>query len=517
MPRINPSALLRTANGYSSSLPRRALARPPLSSTPALMTRRLQSTTTGPATGNAQQKASTEPPKEEQAPKDDEEKLPWWKRGLKVNWMFTTLAGFGALVTIYGVLEFYSTLTRWPQPVRKPLRAALKAKMRGDYGKAEQYFREALEVALELGPAALEPDPLLKISGIYAELAAVLELRLQRISAFVELRTALELFGSDPLRLPTSVASPTEAAALGGGPGGEWISPTYALTEKDHVRAIGLYQKLGQLALEVASSPKAPTYESTIVEGINVSPHQVFKDWDDAAEYYLSSALNTMLKIGLQPPASPASAPSPENPVILGRDINLPSAAPSENPEDPEQGGQVDKRGLCMTMESLSEVHSRKGEYNVAGQLLLQAVSVLMPAGEEEPPLRDRCQAAMLMTTISSHALHPPSSKALKVSRSWSLRALQVAQQSLASEGEKGSLNDSPLEAAAAVCERARAVGLHNLGMIAEMEKDYPGAQNLFNKALSVARETGFSEGKRESLAALRRVQKLAEAAVNAK
>ncbi|WVQ73742.1 hypothetical protein IAR50_003322 [Cryptococcus sp. DSM 104548] len=514
MPRLNPSSLIRTTNACSSSLPRRALARPlALSSTPALMTRRLQSTGTGPAAENAQQKASIEPPNNGEAPQNDEQ-VPWWKKGLKVNWMFTALAGFGALVTIYGVLEFYSTLTRWPQPVRKPLRAALKAKMRGDYGKAEQYFREALEAALELGPAALEPDPLLKISGIYAELAAVLELRLQRISAFVELRTALEHFGPDPLRLPSSRA---EAPSPAGGPGGEWISPTYALTEKDHIRAIGLYQKLGQLALEAASSPKAPTYESTIIEGITVSPHQVFKDWDDAAEYYLSSALNTMLKIGLRPPSSPASAPTPENPVILGRDIQLPSAAPSENPEDPEQGGQVDKRGLCMTMESLSEVHARKREYNTAGQLLLQAVSVLMPPGEEEPPLRDRCQAAMLMTTISSHALHPPTSKALKVSRSWSLRALQVSQQALAGEGEKGSLNDSPLEAAAAVCERARAVGLHNLGMIAEMDKDYVGAQNLFNKSLAVARETGFAEGKRESLAALRRVQKLAEAAVASK
>lgn len=39
------------------------------------------------------------------------------------------------------------------------------------------------------------------------------------------------------------------------------------------------------------------------------------------------------------------------------------------------------------------------------------------------------------------------------------------------------------------------------------MEKDHAGAQNFFKKALAASRETGFVEGKREALAALRRVQ----------
>ncbi|OXM76416.1 hypothetical protein C364_05872 [Cryptococcus neoformans Bt63] len=502
MPRITPAAILRSTSATRQPLTSRAAIRPILSpAIPSLLAtpRRYQSTSQQP---NEHSKAETKAPD----PKSTESKpqgAKGGKKGLKVSWIFSGLAGLGALVTIYGLLEFYSTLTTWPKEVRKPLRAALKAKLRGDYGKAETFFREALEIALQLGPSALQPEPLLKISGIYVELANVLEIQRQRVSAFVELRTALEMFGPDPLRRPAALPLP-EATALGGGPGGQWIGEGYRLTERDHVRAIGLYQKLGQLALEVASSPTGSTYASTLGEG---STEQMFKTWDDAAEYYLSSALTSMLHLGL--PGS-SSTPSTGGPVILGRDVSLPEALPSENPEDVDQGGQVDKRGLGMTMESLSEVYARKGQYDMAGQLLLQAISLLLPPqSKETTPMRDRCQAAMLMTTVSSHALHPPTPKSLKVSRSWSLRSLQLSQQALA-EAEGGSFKDTPLEAAEAVCQRARAVGLHNMGMLAEMEKDYAGAQNLFKKALAASRETGFVEGKREALAALRRVQSLA-------
>jgi hypothetical protein len=53
----------------------------------------------------------------------------------------------------------------------------------------------------------------------------------------------------------------------------------------------------------------------------------------------------------------------------------------------------VDKRGLGMTMEALAEVYTRKGRSDLAGQLLLQAVSTLLPPQSEQPPsLLDQCQ-----------------------------------------------------------------------------------------------------------------------------
>ncbi|WWC99127.1 hypothetical protein V866_006022 [Kwoniella sp. B9012] len=449
------------------------------------------------------------------------------KGGLKISWIFSGLAGLGALVTIYGLLEFYSTLKTWPKAVRIPLRAALKAKLRQDYMKSEKYFREALEVALTLGPSALEPEPLQKITGIYVELANVLELMGQRVTAFEELRNAADLLGPKPIRQPGLEGS------------GEWIGQSYRLNDKDHIRAIGLYQKLGQISLDISNSTRAPSYTPPTRSEYEISTPtgKKVENWNEASEYYLSSALTAMLKLGLTKSTTSTIGASNQNQqVVLGRDVDLPSG---EISEDADQGGSVDKRGLGMTMESLSEVYAKKGQYDLAAQLLLQAVSLLLPPGSQvTPPVRDRCQgepvlrvlrtgdiadtshpklhtypAAMLMTTISSHALKQSSpqinaARSIKISKSWSLRSLQLSEEALR-DSESENFKDSPYEASIAICSRAKSVGLYNLGMLAEMEGDLPGALNLFQKSLSASRETGFKEGKREAAAAIRRVQSL--------
>lgn len=64
------------------------------------------------------------------------------------------------------------------------------------------------------------------------------------------------------------------------------------------------------------------------------------------------------------------------------------------------------------------------------------------------------------MTTISSHALQPPSERAIKASRSWSVRSLELAEQ---------ALNDNKSDPATAICARAKNIGLYNLGMLAEV------------------------------------------------
>ncbi|OCF78100.1 hypothetical protein I204_00035 [Kwoniella mangroviensis CBS 8886] len=424
------------------------------------------------------------------------------KGGLKISWIFSGLAGLGALVTIYGLLEFYSTLKAWPKAVRIPLRAALKAKLRQDYMKSEKYFREALEVALALGPSALEPEPLQKITGIYVELANVLELMGQRVTAFEELRSAVDLLGPNPTRQPGLEGS------------GDWIGQRYRLNDKDHVRGIGLYQKLGQISLDISNSTKAPPYTPPTRSEyeINTPTGKEVENWNEASEYYLSSALTAMLKLGLTKSTTPTiGASNQDQQVVLGRDVDLPSG---EISEDADQGGSVDKRGLGMTMESLSEVYAKKGQYDLAAQLLLQAVSLLLPPGSQAtPPVRDRCQGEPLMTTISSHALKQSSpqinaAKSIKISKSWSLRSLQLSEEALR-DSESENYKDSPYEASIAICSRAKSVGLYNLGMLAEMEGDLPNALNLFQKSLSASRETGFKEGKREAAAAIRRVQSL--------
>ena len=273
--------------------------------------------------------------------------------------------------------QLYIVDKTWPEPIRTPLRAAIKAKNRGDFESSEANYRKsvfplhggrevvadlkarAIEVALSLPPSVLEPDPLLKLSGIYISLAGLLEDHRQSIQAYETLRDANDLLGPDPL------SSEPSSRAAGAWAGGAKLSDT------DHVRAIGLAQKLGQLALQISSSSSIRSYPTSTQDGP--------KTWDAAAEYHLSSALTAMLRLGLY--ARPANESTP---VFVGRDVDLPVG---------EEGGGVDKRGLGVAMEALAEVYSRRGQYDLAGQLLLQAVSTLLPPGIQEPPsLQDRCQ-----------------------------------------------------------------------------------------------------------------------------
>lgn len=69
------------------------------------------------------------------------------------------------------------------------------------------------------------------------------------------------------------------------------------------------------------------------------------------------------------------------------------------------------------------------------------------------------------MTTVSSHALHPNTPKAIKAARSWSLRALQTADGAL----QATSSLSNPTSVNTLVCRKALAVGSYNLGMLAEV------------------------------------------------
>lgn len=69
-----------------------------------------------------------------------------------------------------------------------------------------------------------------------------------------------------------------------------------------------------------------------------------------------------------------------------------------------------------------------------------------------------------LMTTVSSHALHPHTPKAIKAARSWSLRALQIADGAIQEAAQAGVSTGNTL-----TCRRALAVGSYNLGMLSEV------------------------------------------------
>jgi tetratricopeptide (TPR) repeat protein len=261
-------------------------------------------------------------------------------------------------------LEWYFSLQIWPEPIKTPLKKALKARGQGDYDRADEFFREAVTAAQSVPPSALDPDPLRKLSGIYITWATMLEGNGQPVRAFVAYRDALGLFGPSPL-------------AKDRAPANGWAEG-HVLDDEDHLRAIGLAQKLGQIAVRMGSFPIPPPFPHAATDKL--------KSWDGAGEAYLSGALGAMLRLGL----AGRAPPTPESgPVVIGRDVNLP-----EKEGDTE--GRVNRRGLGMTMEALAEVYARQGQYALAGQLLIQAISTLVPPQDKNPSVADRCQAAMV-------------------------------------------------------------------------------------------------------------------------
>ncbi len=292
-------------------------------------------------------------------------------------------------------LEWYSSFRVWPAVIREPLKKAIKARNHGETDKAEKYFLEAIAAAHALEPSALEPEPLQKMSGLYVTFAAMLE-GYHPIRAFVALRDALALFGDG---LTPGATSPYTGEVM---------------SERDLTRAIGLAQKMGQIAARLGSTPSPPpfptqnTTQLMEIEGEKEGPAaellkstetltgaEAAKAWDEAAEKHLSAAIGAMLKMGLahrQPAEGPAGSAVPgsgsNEPVIVGRDVRL--------PHDNEEGdaGRVNRRGLGMTMESLAEVYGRRGRPDLAGQLVLQAITTLLPPQAEPGAVlpADRCQ-----------------------------------------------------------------------------------------------------------------------------
>lgn len=171
---------------------------------------------------------------------------------------------------------------------------------------------------------------------------------------------------------------------------GSW-SKGSTLSLAEYVRVVLISQKLGRLAIDITTS-------STIQPFPALSMPDSPKTWDQAAESHLSTALTAMLRMGLA-----NRAPNSSQQVVVGRDVN-PTISNS-----PEEATLRDAQAIGVTMEMLSEVYGRQGKNDLAGQLLIQALSTLLPPqATETPPIADRCQGRSfvkplhLLLTLSS-------------------------------------------------------------------------------------------------------------------
>jgi hypothetical protein len=71
------------------------------------------------------------------------------------------------------------------------------------------------------------------------------------------------------------------------------------------------------------------------------------------------------------------------------------------------------------------------------------------------------------MSTVSSHAIHPMTASAIKASKSWSLRSLQIADQVLKETGRTSADNNIAI----ALCQKSTCAARFNMGMIAEVSQ----------------------------------------------
>ncbi|KAJ9121783.1 hypothetical protein QFC22_002405 [Naganishia vaughanmartiniae] len=322
--------------------------------------------------------------------------------------------------------------------------------------------KRAIETSKTLPLEVFAPEPLLKITGIYISLSALLESIGQHRRAIQVLQDALaflDRYDPDQNAVLPATFNPTQ------------------FTLSDRTRSIGLAQKLGTLALHIADSTG--------------------KDKNaELAEVYLTRALNAMIQLG-----SGNSSGKKADTKLVGRDFDFPQeggkAQAQENMDvDGARLNQVTKKSMGITMEALADLYARRGDHELANPLYVQAISTLLPTSPEEVKSAGK---PPLMNSLSSSMLNPPSSDNIKASKAWSLRALQMADQAL---GE--TIPDDKLQAA---CERARIVTEFNLGMLSEMEADIPQAVKYLQRAQTHARSIGFKDAAREATDSLQRLR----------
>lgn len=202
-------------------------------------------------------------------------------------------------------------------------------------------YKRAIEASKTLPVDAFAPDPLLKITGIYISLSALLESIGQHRRAIQVLQEALAFLDRyDPEQndvLPTT-SNPVQ------------------FTLSDRTRSIGLAQKLGTLALHIADSTG--------------------KDQNaELAEKYLTRALNAMIRLG-----SGDSLVDNKDTKLVGRDFDFPqeggkAQAQANTDVDGARLNMVTRKSMGITMEALADLYVRRGEHESVTIFRIIAIS----------------------------------------------------------------------------------------------------------------------------------------------
>ncbi|GBE83883.1 hypothetical protein SCP_0509400 [Sparassis crispa] len=256
--------------------------------------------------------------------------------------MFGTLIALGVVSTAYGLYEFYSAFTMWPEEVRADLRAGVKAKRQDNLSLSEKFFQRAWDTAQTLSLSHFGTSPYLKLSGIAISLAEVLEAHERPQPAWDAYVDAIEQF--------------TRLRKQG-----------VPLSGPERMRAVAIASKLGEMA---------ETYQLPLED----------------EEQWLSWAVSELMKILKEAQPERGADVGGEEPA----DVPLMLA-------ELEMPPWVSKTTLGAPLEALGNFYARRGKVEYAVPLYLQAINLLVPpsGSNKTSTTEEKCRGAQLMNNLA--------------------------------------------------------------------------------------------------------------------
>ncbi|GAA5840608.1 hypothetical protein JCM5353_002084 [Sporobolomyces roseus] len=407
------------------------------------------------------------------------------KRGIKIGYVFSALALLGISATSYGLYQFYSSFTAYPDstthPIRSKLRAALRSEQSLEFSRASSFFQQAYDLALdlhrlgELGKS--REEALIRLSGIAVRWAGMWEQQ-------GELGKAIEVYDLGFIPIAEVVHDGEGSASVG-----------------EIKRGAGLAMKLGDLWVTLGASE------------VGVRGGEAQKE----AERYYTWSVEELMRLSLtEEQKGKVKEKMQAQESGLPREEKLKEGREEEEEEGMKLPGWVGQVELVAAFERLGDLYSRQGRIELAQPLLQQAITTLYPPPKKDstpqppPPISRRCHAATLMNNLSSALVTAPSpsSSSIEASSRWARQALNVSNSCKREATKSRQGTEIPLRDREEVeCELTAVVACYNLGKLAEMSKDSVSAEEWFVRSEKLALGLGLKDAVLQARESLRRLK----------
>ncbi len=397
---------------------------------------------------------------------------------VRIGTLFASLITLAVVVTGYGLYEYYTSFSAWPVSIRDDLRAALKARNRGDARRSENFFRKALATARSIKgelneptptpkgqPAGLKGEAMLKISGIAIALAALLEGEGRVVDAYDVLQDVWDEI--------------MQTGMYGRVADEKGEMPR---TDRDRMRAVQVAQKLGMLGqlpevrIELLNRAKQAPIQDAAEGKDDAKPFRFSLTGtatsEDPAERWLVWSVEELFRLILPAdvhasalaaaaaaPAASKSAPAPKATLI---EVEPPT---SISLADLDLPAWVTKLDVLSSVEALGTFYAAKSVPEFAVPLYLQALSILLPpstpsANRSAPTASERCKAGLIMNNLSQLL----SGSNIKDASKWALKGLEITDTTVQKAGFE-SQPSAGVEVVQSSQERTNEVRLECLGV----------------------------------------------------